>query len=535
MNYYPLDKNIILTGFMGTGKTTIGQSLAKRLNREFIDMDTQIEAHYGKPISQVFADEGEPHFRVTEARLCQQLSEQSGLVISTGGGALVNSGNRKALATSGVIICLTATVDEILRRVDEMGIRPLLDNSPEERRQRIRNLLHERRHAYAAIVHQVDTTGRTPEHVVDGLFQTLAAEQEVSGMTLIPVKNPLGSYDICLGEGLLEHAGTLLRNRGVRVGPAAVVTNPIIGAHFADTVGQSLRAAGFEPTICTVPDGEEHKTLETMASIYDQLMGASLDRSSPLIALGGGVVGDMMGFAAASFLRGVPFVQLPTSLLSMVDASVGGKTGVDLPQGKNLVGAFKQPEVVIIDTKVLETLPAVEFRCGLAETIKHGIIDAPDLFEQIEEHGPTSLTHMVADAVRVKVRVVEEDPYEHGRRALLNLGHTFGHPIEHVSGYQVRHGEAVAAGIVASAHLAASIECCSPKLVTRIHNVLDRVGLPTHFSGYDLDETMAIMRHDKKRKGKTLRFIIPQEIGDVTIIDDPGTDLVRSALAKVLY
>lgn len=520
---------------MGTGKTTVGQLLAERLDREFIDIDTQIEAHYGKPISQVFADEGEPHFRVTEARLCQQLAEQNGLVISTGGGALVNSGNREVLAQSGVIICLTATVDEILRRVDEMGVRPLLNNSPEERRQRIRNLLHERRHAYAAIAHQADTTGRTPAEIVDALFQTLAAEQEVSGMTRIPVQNPLGSYDICLGEGLLEHAGMLLSNRGVRVGPTAVITNPTVGTHFADTLEKSLLQAGFEPTICTVPEGEEYKTLETMASIYEQLTSAGLDRNSPLIALGGGVVGDMTGFAAASFLRGVPFVQIPTSLLSMVDASVGGKASVDLPQGKNLVGAFKQPEVVVIDTKVLETLPAAEFRCGLAETIKHGIIDAPDLFEQFEEHGPTSLTHMVVEAIRVKVRVVEEDPYEYGRRVTLNLGHTFGHPIEHISGYKVRHGEAVAAGIVASVHLATSIESCSPDLVTRIHNVLDRVGLPTHFSGYDVDETMAIMWHDKKRKGKTLRFIIPQEIGDVAIIDDPGTDLVRSALEKVLY
>jgi shikimate kinase / 3-dehydroquinate synthase len=221
-------------------------------------------------------------------------------------------------------------------------------------------------------------------------------------------------------------------------------------------------------------------------------------------------------------------------LLSMVDASVGGKTGVDLPQGKNLVGAFKQPHLVIIDPTVLETLPGVEFRSGLAEVIKHGIIGDPDLFVQLEEHGPTSMTHMLADAVRVKVRVVEEDPYEQGRRALLNLGHTFGHAIELVSNFQVRHGEGVALGLVASANMAVELGRCPEELATRIRNLVDRVGLPTQWSGLDPDAVHAAMAHDKKRSGKTVRFIIPQALGDVVIIDDPGREVVRRALDTIL-
>jgi 3-dehydroquinate synthase len=312
------------------------------------------------------------------------------------------------------------------------------------------------------------------------------------------------------------------------------VSNADILAAQGETLLASLREAGFTPVPCLVPEGEQHKTLETVATLYAQFLAAGLDRNSPVIALGGGVVGDMAGFAAATYLRGVPFVQIPTSLLSMVDASVGGKTGVDLPQGKNLVGAFKQPGLVVLDPAVLATLPPAEFRAGLAEVVKHGIIDAPDLFAQLEEHGPISMTQLLADAVRVKVRIVEEDPFERGRRALLNLGHTFGHAIELVSDFRIRHGEGVALGLVAAANLALSLDRCRPELARRITDVVDRVGLPTTVSGYEGDAIMAAMVHDKKRSGKTLRFIIPQALGDVVIIDDPGTSLVRAALDTIL-
>jgi 3-dehydroquinate synthetase len=220
--------------------------------------------------------------------------------------------------------------------------------------------------------------------------------------------------------------------------------------------------------------------------------------------------------------------------LAMVDSSVGGKTGVDLPAGKNLIGAFKQPDLVIIDPDVLASLPGAEFRAGLAEVIKHGIINAPDLFEQLEEHGPTDLAHLVADAVQVKIDLVQVDPYERGPRAHLNLGHTFGHAIELVSNFKVRHGEGVALGLIAAARMAAALEECEPALVTRITTLLERIGLPTRLSGYDPADIAAAMRHDKKRAGSTLRFVIPRRIGEVTTIDDPGPDIVKLALAEIL-
>ncbi|RME44321.1 MAG: 3-dehydroquinate synthase, partial [Caldilineae bacterium] len=262
----------------------------------------------------------------------------------------------------------------------------------------------------------------------------------------IPVKTPTGSYPIHLGEGVLSEAGERLAKRGFG-GVCAVVTNPTVAQHHAGPLLDSLRRSGFRPVLCPIPDGEAHKTLATVAGLYDRFLSAGLERKSVVLALGGGVVGDTAGFAAATYLRGVPFVQIPTTLLAMVDASVGGKTGVDLPQGKNLVGAFKQPEMVLIDPLLLRTLPAAEFRAGLAEVLKHGIIGHPALFHALRR-GDFTLPWMIAEAVKVKVRVVEADPFEGGRRAVLNLGHTFGHAFERLANFRLRHGEGVAMGLV---------------------------------------------------------------------------------------
>jgi shikimate kinase / 3-dehydroquinate synthase len=501
------EANITLTGFMGTGKTTTGQLLAERLGRDFVDMDDRLVAHFGKPITAVFAQEGEAVFRTAEAKLCHELAGQSGLVIATGGGALINTENRAALAANGPVICLTADAETIIERVEAATDRPLL----------------------------LPTDRCTPAQIVERVVDALAANDEIAGMNRISVATPEGTtYHICIANGLLVRVGELMANRGLTKGKAAIVTNPAIAELHGETVAESLAAAGFEPVICTVPEGEQNKTLASIASLYDQFLAAGMDRRSPVIGLGGGVIGDMAGFAAASYLRGVPFVQIPTSVLSMVDASVGGKTGVDLPQGKNLVGAFKQPSLVVIDPSVIDTLPAAEFRSGLAEIIKHGIIAAPEIFRQLEGDGPAHLGQLVSDAVRVKVDVVAEDPFEMGRRATLNLGHTFGHAIEQTSQYAIRHGEGVGLGLICAAHMAAETGHCYPALEERIRQLLIRLGLPVSVSGYSLDEVHATMFFDKKRQGKTLRFILPTRLGDVKIVNDPGEEYVRRALAVVL-
>ena len=534
MTSFSADRNIVITGFMGTGKTTIGRLLAERLDRPFVDMDETIEAHFGKPISRIFAEDGEPAFRVYEAQLCQHAASERGIVISTGGGALVNPANRQALAASGLLICLTASVDEIVARLETMTDRPLLPEDANEKRHRIRELLHARRQAYAAIPRQTDTTAQTPAQVVERILEGLDAEMEAPGMNRLAVSSPSGAYDICIGEGLLAMAGVLMRNRDLRPGPVAVVSHKTIAAHYYDALQASLAKSGYEPALCLIPDGEQHKRLDAISTLYDQFLAAQLDRNGAVIALGGGVAGDMAGFAAATYLRGTPFVQIPTSLLAMVDASVGGKTGVDLPQGKNLVGAFKQPHLVIIDPDVLATLPSAEFRSGLAEVIKHGIIGAPDLFSELEDYGPTSMAHLIANAVRVKIAVVEQDPFERDRRAVLNLGHTFGHAIEQVSGYTVRHGEGVALGIVAAARLSQSLGTCTSALASRIANVIERHDLPIRLRGYSSEAIVAAMAYDKKRSAKTLRFVIPKDIGDVVVIDGPGGDFVRQAVNAII-
>ncbi|HEY63000.1 MAG TPA: 3-dehydroquinate synthase [Caldilineae bacterium] len=522
------DRNIILTGFMGTGKTTIGRLMAQRLRRKFVDMDAIIEERTGMSIPQIFQEQGEEAFRRLESELCRELAAQSGLVIATGGGALINAENRATLGATGDIICLRASVDAIMARVGTSMDRPKLDGT--DRRARIEALLDERAAAYDAIQLQLDTSDISPEEAVE---RALALLWDLPRARRLPVHAPGGyMYDIVLGEGVLDRAGELLARR-LTPGPTAVVTNPDVGRHWAQPLLDALRKAGFYPTLVEIPAGEEHKTLETVRTLYDRFIEAGLDRRSPIIALGGGVVGDIAGFAAASYLRGVPFVQIPTTLLSMVDASVGGKVGVDLPQGKNLVGAFKQPEMVIIDPLTLRTLPAEEFRAGLAEVVKHGVIGAPKLFHQIETKGPATLTHLIADAVRVKIEIVEEDPFERGRRAVLNLGHTFGHALERLSDYRMRHGEAVSVGMVAATHLSALMERCQLELIDRITGVLNRLELPTRTEGYTAEALYQAMRTDKKRAQGRLRFVIPEDIGRVTVTDEATREQVLEAWRAV--
>ena len=376
--------NVVLTGFMGTGKTAVGREVARRLRRPFVDMDAVVEARAGKPITRIFAEDGESVFRQMETDLCGELAGQDGAVIAAGGGALVDPANREMLAASSVLICLQAGADEILERVGEVEDRPLL--SVPDPGAEVRRLLAARRDAYAAIPWQVDTNGQTPSQIADEIVALASCRTR-------PVATSGGHYDIHIGIGVLRYLGGALRAAGISEGTrVAAVSNTTVGPLYIDAVQDVLTQYGFSPFPCILPDGEEHKTLATAHELYAQLLAGDLDRSGVVLALGGGVIGDLAGFAAATFMRGVRFVQVPTTLLSMTDASVGGKTGVDLPQGKNLVGAFKQPELVFIDLAVLETLPAPEWRSGMAEVLKHGVIGDAELFHQLARELGRGLT-----------------------------------------------------------------------------------------------------------------------------------------------
>ncbi len=525
--------NLVLTGFMGTGKTAVGRKVARKLGRRFVDVDVEIEARAGKPIPRIFAEDGETAFRKLEAALCGELGAQRGLVIATGGGALVSFANREQMASSGTLVCLTCDVDEILRRVQKDGPeRPLLAVS--DPRAEVRRLLEARREAYRAIPWQVDTTRLSVEDVAAQVI-------EIAKAIVLPVRYPggvlslskEGEYPIYVGRGLLARVGGALLAAGVPAGGrVAVVSNPVVAPLYGAQVEQALREAGFWPFACSVPDGEQHKTLDSIAMLYEQFLAGGLDRSGTVLSLGGGVTGDMAGFAAASFMRGARFVQVPTTLLAMVDASVGGKTGVDLPQGKNLVGAFKQPALVLIDPAVLVTLPVEEMRSGIAEAIKHGVIADPTLFAQLET-GNLQSPISIPRALRVKIAIVEQDPFEQGRRAVLNLGHTVGHALEKLSGFELRHGEAVGIGMVAAAHIAAQLGQASPSLAERIAGTLVAWGLPTHCPPFDIAAIQDAMTHDKKRRGKTLRWVLPHAIGKVEITEDVPFPIVQSALRAI--
>lgn len=524
--------NIVITGFMGTGKSAVGREIARRLDRPFVDMDAESEARAGKSIPRIFAEDGEPAFRRMEATLCEELSERKGLVIATGGGALVNPHNRKLMVESGTVVCLNATPEEILHRVSGNDDRPLLN--VDDPHAEVERLLATRRDAYAAIPWQIDTTGLSIEEVAERVVA-------LDNIITLPVHYPDGKYAIHIGEGLLAHIGDALRAAGTpEDSRVALVSNPVVAPLYGEQVEASLRAARLRPIVCMMPDGEKYKTLDTVRLLYNQFLEGDLDRSSTVLSLGGGVTGDVAGFAAASFMRGVRFAQVPTSLLAMVDASVGGKTGVDLPQGKNLVGAFKQPAMVLIDPSVLETLEQAELRSGLAEVIKHGVIGAPDLFDELStEEGALSTwwgedsTSRIARALRVKINIVEEDPFERGRRAVLNLGHTVGHGLERLSDYTMRHGEAVSVGMVAAARIAVALRQAEPALAERIEATLSAWGLPVRCPSYSVEAIWKAMAHDKKKRDKRLRWILPTAIGSVEIVEDVPQRVVMATLKNL--
>jgi shikimate kinase/3-dehydroquinate synthase len=522
---------VVVTGFMGTGKTAVGREVARRLGRPFLDMDAEIEARAGRSIPRIFAEDGEAAFRKMEAALCKELSAQAGLVVATGGGTLVDPANRALMTGSGVIVCLTCDVDEILRRVDggSNPDRPLLDVA--DPRAEIERLLAVRREAYEAIPWRVDTTALS-------VAEAAARVVGIAAVITLPVRYPGGRHGVHVGDGLLAHVGGLLRATGVPSGtPIAIVSNPVVAPLYGARVDAALRSAGLQPFACSIPDGEQHKTLATVAALYEQFLGGGLDRSGTVLALGGGVTGDIAGFAAATFMRGVRFAQVPTTLLAMVDASVGGKTGVDLPQGKNLVGAFNQPELVVIDPTVLATLPIEEIRSGVAEMIKHGVIGAPDLLVELEATAHDTKRAIrdaqIARSLRVKIAVVEEDPFEGGRRAVLNLGHTVGHALERLSGFSLRHGEAVGIGMVAAARIAVELGRAAPSLADRVEKLLSAWGLPVRCPLFDADAIWEAMAHDKKRRGRRLRWVLPRAVGEVEIVEDIPRYIVRSVLCTM--
>ena len=531
------NRNLVITGFMGTGKSTVGRMAAARLGREYVDSDELIEARAGCSIPEIFERDGEARFRALEAEVCREMSVGRGWVVATGGWTLGQPGNRAAVEAGGVVVCLHTDVPTLIGRLESAEGRPMLQGateSIEDWQTRLDTLLAQRQPTYWSFPLSVDTSRLTKDQTVErvlALWETFAEEAVPDAL---PVMSPDGdyarggSYAVLIGEGLLDRLGPLLNGLGHWT-TVALVSDDVVGPLYAGRVVASLESMGLKVARCSMPAGEVHKTLDTVSDLYNQFLTAGLDRSGLVLALGGGVVGDVVGFAAATYMRGLPLVQIPTTLLAMVDSSVGGKTGVDLPAGKNLVGAFKQPKLVAIDPLTLSTLPGADFRAGLAEVAKAGIIGSPELFARLED-GLKDLSWIIREAVAVKVDVVEADPYERGRRVVLNLGHTFAHAFERLSHYQLRHGEAVAMGTVAAGRLAVDLGHCQPAVSQRISSLFDHLGLSITLPNYDPEAVWDAMTSDKKKQGKRLRFVLPLDIGQVEVFDDVSREAVLAVL-----
>jgi 3-dehydroquinate synthase len=343
-------------------------------------------------------------------------------------------------------------------------------------------------------------------------------------------------YEVRVGEELLERVGLWLREKEYS-DKAVIITDTTVGKLYADVLEGSLKTADFKVTLLQLPVGEEQKSLETATGLYDKLMDAYVERTTPVLALGGGVIGDLAGFVAATYLRGLPLVQVPTTLLAMVDSSIGGKTAVDRGNLKNIIGTFYQPRLVVADIGTLNTLPENELANGLAEVIKSAAIRNDNLFKFLEinidkarELHPEVIEDMVLETARIKAEIVEKDEKEEGLREILNYGHTIGHAIEAVSGFELKHGQAVAIGMIAAARISSLMGILEESEVARLEVLIRRAGLPVAMSGLDKEKVMEAMQHDKKVRQNKIRFVLLKSIGDAFISDEVDPALVREVL-----
>jgi shikimate kinase/3-dehydroquinate synthase len=522
-----MHRPLLLSGFMATGKTTVGRRVAALAGCAFVDLDQRIEARAGKSVRGIFEDSGEEAFRRLEASVLDELLEAGRPeVVALGGGALLARERRLAVIDRAVLVGLSCEPDEILRRNQEQpGTRPLI--AGDDPRARIISLLEARGAAYAECPSRVVTDGKTPD--------VLAAE-----VLALWRRDPIGvaagaqSYVVDIGAriasglvpGLCQGASRTLLISDTNVAPL----------HSAP-----LRAALAQPELVVLPEGEVNKTMASVEQIWLRALELGADRSSLFVGLGGGVVTDITGFAAATWMRGIAWVGLPTTLLAMVDASVGGKTGVDLGAAKNGVGAFWQPSAVVCDVAYTLTESERNYVSALSEVVKTALVGDGALLERIEGNlaaikarDPLLTAELVRRSVRVKARIVGQDARENGIRAALNLGHTIGHALEATGGFgRLTHGEAVSLGLVAALRLGRHLGLTPASLVQRVTRLLSELGLPTDLSREPLAEALGLVGMDKKRRGSRVRFVGLTGVEQVEFVP-LELELLRSSAPQLL-
>lgn len=504
--------HFFLYGPPGSGKSSVGRVLAQNLNLNFLDLDAEIERYSGTSIPQIMEGVGESGFRDIEFAALLRAIEGKSKVISLGGGALLRPTGRAHAEQSGTVVFLDADHETLLKRLtDDENVRPLLAGSLQDG---LDVLLVQRASHYASFKTRLATTQKTPEQIAAEI-QVLIGRYHVRGMGQ--------GYDVIFKSGGFNGLVDLLRERDLKP-PVAIVCDENVAPLYGEPLLAAFRQAGNGytcPHMIAIPAGEDYKTLDSITKFWRSFLEAGLDRKSTIVALGGGVIGDMSGFAASTFMRGISWVNIPTTVLSMVDASVGGKTGFDLPEGKNLIGSFYPPRLVLVNPDTLSTLPKIELLSGLAEVVKHGVIADPELFDLCSQ-GLAAVKPILSDVVRramaVKIKFIQEDPYERGIRAALNLGHTIGHAVELVSDFKIRHGEAVAMGMVAEARLAERLMVAGRGLSETIAGTLSALGLPVEIPKYlPRPDLIQAMRMDKKKERNVVKFALPVKIGEVKI------------------
>jgi 3-dehydroquinate synthase len=549
---------VFLTGFSGTGKSSVASLVAMELGWHPVDTDKLVEKAAGKPIHEIFDTDGEQHFRILEREAVGRTSREKKVVVATGGGAILDLENRRAMGT-GLVVCLDATPESIVNLLSKYGgpKRPLLRS--EDPLTRVKHLKAERERFYALSDLTISTSGRRPTEFAKDVVQAIRQADDWYGRhperLLLPeerserpvlepivVNTPSRQYEVRVGWGLLDHLGELLRATGITDAAWIVSDSTVLPCH-GDRALRAIRAAGLRSDAFAIPAGEGSKRLDVAATVYDWLVTQRVERSHAIIALGGGVVGDLAGFVSATYLRGLPLIMVPTSVLSMVDASIGGKVAVDHVEGKNLIGAFHQPSLVVDDVSVLKSLPRPMLVEGYAEAIKHALVRSPELLSTLEEHAddllhvePARTVDVVRQNVTIKASVVAQDEQDTGIRAILNYGHTIGHAIEAVGGYmKVLHGAADAIGMTAAARIGERIGVTPTAVVARQQRILERFGLPTRApTGIAPDRVLDAMMLDKKVEGGRLRWVLLEDIGRPVVRDDVPMDVVREVALEVL-
>ncbi len=511
---------------MGAGKSSAAKSLAPALGLRSIDLDARVEGHSGRSIGALFRQLGEPAFRSLEREVLQEvLAERGDFVLALGGGTVVDWANRARLLESGLLVTLRASPEELARRVGAGHGRPLLAGSSDLPR-RMEELLRQRAGVYAECHLEWDTQSGG---------ELLAAIGDCLRSPPILVALGERSYVVRVGERLLTSFMPPPDARQV-----LLVTDENVHALWAEAVGRRLSDAGLAVHTVVLPPGEIHKTLRNVETIWDRALDAGLDRDAFVLGVGGGVVTDMAAFAASTLLRGVRVGLAPTSLLAMVDAAVGGKTGFDRPQGKNLVGSFWQPTAVVADVGALSTLP-LEERCGgLAEVVKSAWIDSEVALEELERDAETlagggaeALERAVRRSVALKARVVADDEREQGRRALLNLGHSVGHALEAAAGFgRLGHGQAVALGMLAACRVERELAGGAPDSEARLRRLFERLGLPTDWERRVDAAALSFLGVDKKRRGGRFRFVMPGSPGAARVEALEPSELLRVLRAQ---